>query len=170
MPALLWLLKNWKVVAAAAIVAAIAGTFIVLRAEIANLKEKNLTLEGNQATLTRDLENAKAGIDNVNAAVKRYQRWVADSFASVARTQNAIAIENGKLQAMLDNLAGPAAAAGRIKDAPRIPFFTEPRETPSGLIGIDNNGAFHYRMLPPGSEADRGAVLPAGDSRGAPSP
>ena len=164
MPVLLWALKYWKEVALSAIILGIGGYILVLRASVNNLEKENVIREQNISTLTTDLENAKAGIDNVNAAVVQYQKYVAASFASVERTQKKISTENRQLQAMLDNIAMAAMRAERIIDAPRIPFFTEARAVPLDFIGMDN-GAYVYRVRPEGAEADRRPELSPGDPR-----
>lgn len=120
---LAWVINNWKVVGASILVLTIAGYIGFLSLKVSSLESAKAKQAAEIASVRGNLSVALGAIDNVNAAVRQYQKFVNASLASLKNVQGRIADENRRLGAMLDNLAIQATAARRIVDAPRVPFF-----------------------------------------------
>jgi hypothetical protein len=169
--------NNWKPVAIIALILGIGGYVKWLKYDVdrqkAKVAEQQIlvkALDNDISTLKTDLSNAKLSIAAIDDGVRQYQKYVQKALASVKASQNRISAENDRLGMLLDNLVGPATAAGRIEDAPKIPFFTDNVSVavPCILIGV-RDGVYHFRVSsgPRSDSVDRGAVLPRRDPCGA---
>jgi hypothetical protein len=169
--------NNWKPVAIIALILGIGGYVKWLKYDVDRQKAKVAeqqalvrALDNDIGVLKADLENAKYAIGEIDKGVRQYQLYVQKALASVKASQNRISGENARLGMLLDNLVGPATAAGRIEDAPKIPFFTDNVSVavPCILIGV-RDGVYHFRVSsgPRPGAVDRGAGLPRRDPCGA---
>jgi hypothetical protein len=170
-----FLLANWKPVGLLVLVLSVGGYVKWLKYDVDRQKAKVAeqlllvkALDNDIGVLKTDLFNAKASIEEIDKGVRQYQQYVQRALASVKASQNRISEENARLGKLLDNLAGPAMAAGRIEDAPKIPFFIDNVATAAVLLGV-RDGVYYFRMPagPRTGAADRGAGLPRRDPCGA---
>lgn len=146
MPAVLWAIRNYKAVLLCVVIGSIAGYIWLLQGRVASAEKANEELTADLGTVQSDLESALSGIDNVNAALRQYQKWVAASLDSVKKANSKIAENNERMGKILDNLTIRASEARRIVDAPKIPFFMDVDvKVPAELISSDN-GVFRFRM------------------------
>jgi hypothetical protein len=140
------LLANWKPLGLLALILGIAGYIWVLQAKVESRDRKIGVLTADVGTLQGDLKNAKAAIGVLDNGIRQYQSEVYRAMDSIRQTQVKIATQNLGFQKMLDNLALQAAAAGRIKDAPKVPFFLDNVvERRADLIGV-RDGVYHFRL------------------------
>ena len=146
---LTWLISNYKGIILFSLIASVAGYVYFLRASV---DKQALAIDARKkeiAVLSKDLEQSKDAIENMNKGMKNFRTFVEQALLSMKKTQDKIAKENKQFQAMLDNLSVLATIAERIIDAPQIPFFMGDNVVGGSILISNDNGVSRYRMLPP---------------------